>query len=238
MSLNDFNNNGYLIINNYLKKIDCENLLDIIGKYSKNNEIPKIYRKFNDRSLNYSVIDGIKIKHKLPKIYRYYLEVNKVVNKMSNNNYISLTDHKVCVNVNITPKYGEYRWHYDRNAVTAILYLNKVKGGELEMYPNYRIIIKNKKHTNLQKWFDAILQIKLIRIIIGKKVVIKPKQGMLVIMRGDKCLHSVKKVLSEGKRINIIFAFDVPGAKFPMEEKLNNYLYSRNKVISNDPNYA
>jgi hypothetical protein len=43
---------------------------------------------------------------------------------------------------NITPPGGEYRWHYDRNAATAILYLNEVPGGETEMFPNYRLVFR------------------------------------------------------------------------------------------------
>ena len=193
MSTNNINKNGVIVINNYLNDRECEKLLVLIRKYGKKSKITKVYRKFKDRSLNYFVIDGNIIKSKLQKIYRYYVEVNKVVNKMTKYNYVSLRNDKVGVNVNITPKGGEYRWHYDRNAVTAVLYLNKVKGGELEIYPNYRIIIKNKKHSNMQKRLDSFLQVKFLRNIIGKKEVIKPKQGMLVIMHGDKCLHSVKK---------------------------------------------
>lgn len=40
------------------------------------------------------------------------------------------------------PPGGEYRWHYDRNAVTAILYLNEVPGGETEIFPNFRLVFR------------------------------------------------------------------------------------------------
>ena len=43
-------------------------------------------------------------------------------------------------NINVTPPGGEYRWHYDRNAVTAIIYLNEVPGGETEIFANYRCV--------------------------------------------------------------------------------------------------
>jgi len=238
MSVNDFDKKGFIVINNYLSKKESEHLLVLIRKYMKKNKIPKVYRKFKDRSLNYFVIDGKKIENNLPKIYNLYTSVNRFVNKSARYDYSLLENKQAGVNVNITPKGGEYRWHYDRNAVTAILYLNKVKGGETEMYPNYRIIIKNRKYTRIQHWLDIVLQAKLVRILFGKKVVIKPRQGTMVIMLGNKCLHSVRKVESKGKRINIILSYDIAGAIFPAEKNLDQYLYSKNKVDSNDPNYS
>ncbi len=48
---------------------------------------------------------------------------------------------------------------YDRNAVTAILYLNTVSGGETEMYPEYRIHLGKRKGARFQKWLDVLLQV-------------------------------------------------------------------------------
>ncbi|HET8840930.1 MAG TPA: hypothetical protein VFN35_05650 [Ktedonobacteraceae bacterium] len=41
------------------------------------------------------------------------------------------------MNGNIMLAGGEYRWHYDQNTITALLYPNKGDGGEIEFYPNY-----------------------------------------------------------------------------------------------------
>jgi hypothetical protein len=51
---------------------------------------------------------------------------------------------------------AQYRWHYDRNAVTGILYLNEVSGGETEMYSGCRIYLGRYKDTIAQRWLDKI----------------------------------------------------------------------------------
>ena len=70
MSVNDLDKKGFIVINNYLSKKESEHLLDLIKKYSKKYKIPKVYRKFKDRSLNYFVIDGKKIENNLFKKIR------------------------------------------------------------------------------------------------------------------------------------------------------------------------
>jgi hypothetical protein len=145
----------------------------------------------------------------------------------------------VRVNVNITPAGGSYRWHYDRNAVTAVLYLNEVNGGEIEAYPNYRLLFKDLKSPRLQSLFDRFLQLSLCLRLFGKKRTIPPKPGLLVLMRGDRCLHSVRPVSGDRERICIVMSFDSPDASFAQETALDSYLYSsQNYSKKGDPNYA
>ena len=140
-------------------------------------------------------------------------------------------------NVNITPPGGEYRWHYDRNAVTAIVYLNEVPGGETELYPNFRLRLK-QRYSRLQRWLDRLLQVGLVRRVFGKLVMVAPRRGSLVLMAGNMCLHSVRPVGGDEDRINLILAYDEPGAQFAIEENLDTYLYTEQASAPSDPNYA
>jgi hypothetical protein len=131
---------------------------------------------------------------------------------------------------------GEYRWHYDRNAVTGILYLNQVSGGETEMYPGCRIYLGRYKDTIAQRWLDKIPRQPFLLRLFGKKMCVAPRTGMMIVMRGDQCLHSVRRVES-GERINIVMAFDRPGASFAVQKHLDSYLYSQSAAPQFDPNY-
>jgi hypothetical protein len=135
--------------------------------------------------------------------------------------------------VNLTPAGGEYRWHYDRNAVTAILFLNAVEGGETEMYPNFRIRLPRWKDSWIQRALDRMLRLFL---RVARLVVVAPAPGRMIIMRGDRCLHSVRRVV-QGERINVIMTFDVPGSRFRAAENLDPYLYSNRATPDFDPNY-
>jgi hypothetical protein len=129
------------VIENFLAPLQCEELLEEVGKYRLRHEPPLIVRREQERSLCYRVIDGEQIHRHLPQVEQLYLKTTKVVRQVSGLDLTPLGNRVASINVNITPVGGEYRWHYDRNAVTGILYLNQVSGGETEMYTRCRIYL-------------------------------------------------------------------------------------------------
>lgn len=232
-----FGKTGLLVIDQFLAPAECAELLSSIDSYRQTHTLPIIYRKEAQRSLNYKVIDGDQIQEHFPQLTRLYSDVNRLASEKSSLQLLPLNNLTATVNVNITPPAGEYRWHYDRNAVTAILFLNEVSGGEIEMYPNYRIYLGRRRHTRLQRWLDSLLRVRFILRYFGRMVSLAPRAGMLIIMRGDKCLHSVRAVEGDQERLNIIMTFDLPRASFPQESDLDPYLYSLKPTPSFDPNY-
>ncbi|NET55817.1 MAG: 2OG-Fe(II) oxygenase [Symploca sp. SIO2E6] len=234
----EFKVKGYFLQENFLDPQECENLLKSISDYRQQFFIPKIYRDVKPIPLSYSVIDGKAVNSHLPEIKKLYATVNEIINNLTNQPLFPLKDVQVGCNVNITEKGGTYRWHYDRNAVTALLYLNEVEGGEIEFYPNYRIILPKAKFSRFQSFLDQIQQLNLVRSTFGKRIVVKPQPGLLLIMCGEKCLHSVRPVTEACDRISIVMAYDLPNASFAVEGQLNTYLYSSEKVAVSDPNYS
>ncbi len=229
---------GYCVKLGFLTERQCEFYLSLVENYRLSHDVPQIRRATGgERSLNYRVIDGLKIKKHLPEIQTLYRNVNETVNSTVGENLAPLKNEQVGVNVNITPPGGEYRWHYDRNKITGILYLNSVEGGETECSPNYRLSFGKTKFSGLQRLSDKLLQLNAVRSVFGKQILIAPQQGTLVLMRADKCLHSVRPVLGNKDRINVILAFDAADAEFIVEEKLGNYLYNQNTPAFSDPNY-
>lgn len=229
---------GYRIIPGFLSAEICAGILAAISDYRAQHHLPVIYRQAGERPLHYSVIDGECIRDHLPDVVTLAGEVNRLVNSITKQDLTLLADEKVAVNINITSKGGAYRWHYDRNAVTAILYLNETEGGETECYPNYRINLPARRFSRLQKISDQILQAPLLRRIFGCRVLVAPKTGTLLIMRGNECLHSVLPVTGETERVNVIISFDLPGKTFAVAAGLNQYLYHAAAASSTDPNYS
>lgn len=128
-------------------------------------------------------------------------------------------------NINITPPGGEYRWHYDRNAVTAILYLNEVPGGETEIFPNFRLVLRGKRYWRSQQRLDDLLRLRPVRHLFGHRTLVMPHRGTLVIMRGDIALHCVREVLGTENRIAVILAYDLSGLG-GQQRALNDYIES------------
>ncbi len=229
--------NGFDVIDGFFNADTCGRLLTAVANYRAGNELPVICRRQPKRSLFYRVIDGEQVHRHFPDLEQIYLEVNQIVNELCGAELVPLANRTATININITPPGGEYRWHYDRNAVTAILYLNDVAGGETELLPNYRILLRSKKYTHLQRWFDRLLQADAVSSLFAKSASVEPKPGRLLIMRGDRCLHSVRAVRGESERINVIMTYDHGGAEFPVEADLDPYLYSLKASPSFDPNY-
>ena len=51
-------------------------------------------------------------------------------------------------------------------------------------------------------------------------------------------LARMRGVEGSEDRINIILAYDAPGARFEVEEGLDSYLYTQETPNTKDPNYA
>ncbi|MEB3339680.1 2OG-Fe(II) oxygenase [Okeania sp.] len=237
-SLKEFQTTGYFLQENFISQTECDSLLQLIADYRQTNSVPKIYRNVKPIPLSYFVIDGKRIQSQIPEVQKLYETVNQVINNFTNKQLFPLQDIQVGCNINITEKGGTYRWHYDRNAITALLYLNKVDGGEIQLYPNYRITLPEAKFSRFQSVIDRVQQLSFFRQIFGKQIMIKPQPGLLLVMAGDKCLHSVRPVTEEKERINIVMAYDLPNANFVVKNQLNTYLYSSEKFDSKDPNYS
>lgn len=230
---------GCVVVENYLDAAQCETLLDRIADYRKENPLPEIHRPTKDRPLRYKVLDGEAIEGNFPFIWDLYNnDVLNLVRKEAGTDINLLSNLKVGVNVNImAPQGNTYRWHYDRNAATAILYLNKVEGGETVLFPNYRIHLKNLKLGWLQELLDKFIHIPIIRDRFTNRLVVPPAQGKLVIMAGNKCWHSVRPVYGDKDRINIIFAFDKADLDLATNPNLDRYLYTDQEQEGTDPNY-
>lgn len=223
----------------FLPSSDCATIVNSVLSFKEKFPVPRVVRKFKERSLDYLVIDGHLIAKHFPEVTKLSREVHKTVEEFARVPLAPLKNSRVAININITPPGGEYRWHYDRNAVTAILYLNEIDGGEVELFENYRILLQSNRISSLQKFLDQILLTKFCRKIFSSKHrLIIPTPGDLLIMNANRCLHSVREVKGTNHRVCIVFAFDTPGKVHSVDADLDPYLYSDQAVSDRDPNYA
>jgi hypothetical protein len=212
-------------------------LLSRVYDYRARHAVPVVERADGELPLRYAVIDGDRIDEHLPEVLRVYERVTHLVRNLWNGEIEPLSDRKVACNINITQPGGSYRYHYDRNALTAILYLNEIEGGETECYPGYRIALTESRHTGLQQKLDGVLRNRFVRSVAASQLLVRPRAGRLLVMQGNRCLHSVRPVVGPTDRINIIMSYDRPNAQFEVADNLNTYLYSTAEASATDPNY-
>ena len=227
---------GCLVLEKFVTENECARLIALVNEFRREHDVPIIDRPSGELPLRYSVIDGERIVERLPHVQRVYDSVSRLVQGLWRGVIEPLSDRKVACNINITQPGGSYRYHYDRNAVTAILYLNETKGGETECYPNYRLALTRESNSPLQQKLDRLLQSRVLRSA-ANQLLVQPRAGRLLIMQGNRCLHSVRPVRGQTERINIIMSYDHPDAYFATAEDLNAYLYSPGALSTSDPNY-
>ena len=231
---------GYVLEDAYLDRETCRSIIDAVAAYREIHPLQEIRREVRGRSLCYSVIDGLEIRDSLPAIWELYTgRVHQLVRDIAGEDMAPLANTQVGVNVNVMPPgRSEYRWHYDRTAVTAVIYLNQVEAGETELYPGLRFLLADQQRVRTQKALDWMVRNRLARAARSKKVVVEPKPGRALVMESNRCWHSVRGVEGTQDRINMILAYDVEGATFPAENDLNAYLYTMEETTKKDPNYA
>ena len=223
-----------LIRDEFISSSTCRDALDVINNYRQHVSLPVITRPTVPRPLCYSVIDGYQILDSLPQIQRLHEKTTRLIKRMFGDRIEPLADQQVACNVNITHPGGSYRYHYDRNAVTAILYLNETSGGETECYPDHRLQVRS---TDLQRAMDRVFTNEVFRWIFARQVLVRPRTGRLLVMRGNRCLHSVREVSGSTHRINLVMSYDVKGAQYANSDQLNSYLYNVEAGPPEDPNY-
>lgn len=228
---------GFLAIEGYADEAATSRLLADVEAYLAHHDLPLIRREHRGRGLCYRVIDGVRVQRDLPQLLDVYEAVNAEVDRRLGFHVVPVAEPLARVNVNITPPGGSYRWHYDRNAFTATLYLNRVSGGELEVCPGYRLS-RGAEAGALGRAADRALQWRGVMRALGRKVAVHPAPGLLVLMRGDRCLHSVTAVDGDESRFNLVMAFDEVGRAPRAAAELDAYLYSPEEVAPADPNYS
>jgi hypothetical protein len=233
----DFWKEGVALQPNFLSAAECDKYCQSVLALDRAVGLPLIERRVRERSLRYKVVDGLKIAEALPEIDDLAKRVEDALERNCGPGLLPIDDVVAARNINVTPPGGEYRWHYDRNAATAIVYLNEVPGGKAELFPNFRLLFRNGRYQRIQQRLDDTLRLRIVRRLFGHQRVVVPHQGTLLIMRGNTTLHSVTEVLGTEDRIAVVLAYDFRG-QGNLRKALNSYLYSSAPPSEGDPNYS
>lgn len=226
-----------VVVDGFVPVDDCASLLSAIASHLDHRVVPLVHREHGDRPLRYQVVDGLAVERALPTLRSLVAPVRVEAERLTGATLVPVADIAVSLNVNIMPPGGSYRWHYDRNPYTALLYLDTIAGGELEVYPNHRLRISSTR-GRVQRGIDCVASTPVVRHALGRRTVVAPRAGRLVVMRGDRCLHSVAPVRGPGARVCVVFAFDCRrGRRARSNPALDTYLYSSAAQPAHDPNY-
>eukprot|EP00697_Spironema_sp_BW2_P007870 gnl/Spiro4/22277_TR10970_c0_g1_i1.p1 gnl/Spiro4/22277_TR10970_c0_g1~~gnl/Spiro4/22277_TR10970_c0_g1_i1.p1 ORF type:complete len:341 (+),score=76.20 gnl/Spiro4/22277_TR10970_c0_g1_i1:90-1112(+) len=225
---------GHTVIRNFVSDDLCIRLLDDIRnsielkdptkrlkqqhEYKESDMMHNTFHEGAAKPLQVQNVPGRVIEQKIPFLWRFYKDLNVLVNKVSGLDLNEMSNKNPTLNCLIAYKGQSFGlWHYDRNAVTANLYLTTVENGATEYYPNYRIHLGKIRpmwqYSRLQHYIDKIQQTKFMRDLFGGTYHKVPcVRGTLIIFRGDRSLHrGAPNESDDVPRVNIVCAYDLPG---------------------------
>lgn len=141
-----------------------------------------------------------------PMIPSLEKELIELTNWLSGITYEALDNRSIGASVNITPAGGGFGTHFDRQEVSVIAYLNKVEGGELDLW------------ARLRRWEPGWLgafahRVTMLLTTLLRPVRIAPKRGSILIFT-KLTPHRVAEVKSDQKRVSVVFGLDRPGVSF------------------------
>jgi hypothetical protein len=177
-------------------------------------------------------INGEELEELVPRVKELSAELLAIASALEGHALAPLENKNVGLSLNITPPGGQLSWHYDRNLVTAVIHLNEVCGGAFEVYPGYRVRLRDNHRGPrrvLQRVLDAALRPEPVRERLGRRVMVSPTVGGVVFM-GSTCLHQVAPVTGERSRGAIVFCYDTPGKVFDRANTKNYYGYRDRKA--------
>jgi hypothetical protein len=227
-----FREHKYAVIDDFLPALECRELLHAIDQCKNTIGLINVKQASVTSRKRFLTLNGEDVEQNIPTANQLYARINELVNQLSGNHYAALENKQIGLSINVTPSGGTFSWHHDRHEITAILYLNEVEsGGELEFFPNNRILLKNNRE-GIKKWIQLGIDglVLVVSKMTRRKVTVTPKPGVLCIMVGTRCTHRVRSVIGDRERVCMIFAYDVPGKDFSRELTTDYYGYKMNRI--------
>lgn len=213
--LSSFKSHGYLIVDGFCSGNTCQRIREGINAYLlKKNAI-----EVNRTGSSFITFNGKYIDENFPELAQLYdHQLLRELSQLSSN-LATIIDRRIGLSINITPKFGKFEPHFDRHAMTAVLYINDdFFGGEMNFYPRIRGLRNYPSYPShrsiTHRILDRAVRSKVYLKWLARKIVFKPKAGTLLIFEGTRTYHQVQMVTAGSSRMTVQFGYDRPGASF------------------------
>jgi len=220
-----FKNKGVLIIDDYISLDLCRSIIADIKRFDDNEKMIFVnnkkrigrFKTLNGKTLIKASQTCLMLRDKTLELIKKYLD-DKIVNILS---------MKIGVSANIMSVGDNFKKHYDRNKITAVIYWNQCDGeGEMLCYPRCRFLLPGRYLfglRHLQIFLDRIVLNSFYQKYFVRKFIIAPKPGRVVFFEGNRTLHGVQPLHKKSSvRYSIQLAYDLCEDMFG-ENKTTNY---------------
>ena len=226
-----FENDGFLVIDNFLPEGVCDEIVDSLKRIEAESGFIRVDRVGRRSASQFSTINGEELECAIPVVAKIYQDVGKLVKRNISEELKLIENRAIGLSINVTAANQQFAMHYDRNAITIVLYLSEVEsGGEMEFYPNQRMILRLPSYPivrKIQKVLDLLSRTSLFRMLRRQRKLVAPKKGKMLLFKGNQCLHGVRPVLGSQKRCSLQLAYDSDKNDFSSKKTTDYYGYRK-----------
>jgi len=203
----EFSRHGFIVLPKALEPRFCHHIVESL----RGAELIEVSKQARTDRTYFLTLNGSELLSRASSLRTLYPALGEVVSRIAGETLQPLDNAEIGVSLNYTPAGGQFVRHFDRNQFTVSMYLNDVRGGELNVWPN-------AVNSLLDRWGarGRSLAVRLTRL--KKPIAISPRQGTLVLF-DRRTVHSVRPVIGDRCRVSVIMAFDRPGVMFSREKE-------------------
>lgn len=203
---------GWLLIENAVCLAECNCMTAAIRDYEETGGMYRIDRK--DISGRFWTFNGPEVEQNVAGSKALIANVSRLINLLPADREVRFQNSGV--NVNATRPDDRMGFHYDGQELSAVLHLNSVEGGEVEIHPRRRVPDRGPQGIRklIQRARHELLRRSPLRRHLTKPQVVQPRAGNLLIMEASVCLHRVLPVRGDETRYSIVIAYDRVARRF------------------------
>ena len=224
-----FVRDGFLVMDSFLAPHECTAIIAAVDELNGLDRLIRVDRAGRTSISRFATINGTELEESIPRVAELYAEIRDFVRKVVSESLTPLENKSIGVSINVTAPGQQFAMHYDRNAVTAVIYLNTVeRGGQMEFYPRHRILLAARTNPlvkRLQHLLDICTKSAVWKRLSGQRRMVSPQAGRMLVFRGNRCLHGVQPVEGMTARYSLQLAYDMPTTSFGRSETTDYYGY-------------
>lgn len=224
-----FERDGLLVVDSFVTARACEEIVAAVDDLHARNRLIQVDRVGRSSVSRFATINGDELERAIPRVSELYAEVGGFVRRIACPDLVPLENRSIGLSINVTGPGQQFAMHYDRNAVTAVIYLATVtEGGQMECYPRSRVLLGSRDTPfggRLQTLLDLCTKSTAWKLLSGQRRMVSPVAGRMLVFRGNRCLHGVRPVQGAATRYSLQLAYDMPTTSFGRSETTDYYGY-------------
>lgn len=224
-----FSRDGFLVMDSFLARHECAAIVEAVDALNERNRLIQVDRVGRASVSRFATINGRELEEAIPRVARLYAEVGDFVRMLVSDALEPLENRAIGVSINVTGPGQQFAMHYDRNAITAVIYLTTVdEGGQMEFYPRHRVMLGSPTNPivrRAQHCLDIATKSGFWKRLSGQRREVSPEPGRMLVFHGNRCLHGVRPVAGTQARYSLQLAYDMPSVSFDRSKTTDYYGY-------------